>query len=244
MFTSPHFIYLFISLATIAIAIFFLKNVKEKTRIIILRITSLLMLIIHLSPIVTRFFGQMFPLSGLDAVIWPIFFCNVSLWLFAITFLSPKVLKKLYPIVINFAFIGGLLTLTFPQFHPNTTNIFDWFIFRSYLSHSLMLFGACFAYFSKEYQPRVKDIITVFIGLISYLLWGIFTNYIFLTYKRYPVNSMYLQAPIFEGTVLYWHVDIVLVLLVTFTFFVLYEHFTLKKENRTIYKLIKKISKN
>lgn len=241
MFTLYHFVYLFVALAVVITVSVLLRNVKPKTRISILRYTSLIMVLIHISPLIVEFFIRQNYLDvGLDSAIWPIYFCNVVMWLFAITFCSANVMKKLYPVVINFAFIGGLLTIALPQFHSFDADFFDWIILRSYLTHTLMLFGALFAFMSKEYKPKVKDIIWVAISFIPLILWGLLTNYLFSTYKGYTHNSMYLEGPIFEGTILYWYVAITLIVVVLFSFFSIYEHFTLKKEDRSLYKLLNK----
>lgn len=242
MYTTQHYIYLSIALPIVILASFFASKANQKVRLNIIRASAIAMLLFHLSPVVINLFVQDNYMPVLySTIIWPTYFCNVSLWVLVITFCGPKVLKKIYPIAINFAFWGGFLTLLVPGFHAHS--IFEWNTFRSYMSHTLMLFIALSVFVSGDYKPKVKDIIKVTMGLLAFIAYGAFTNFLFITYKNYSPNSMYLTGPMFEGTILYGYFVIPMFFLTMLTTFILYETFTLKKQDRTLNKLFKKIKK-
>jgi len=240
MFTIQHYCFLFASIIIIPIALLLLKRTTQKTQMKILKGISVAIIVIHLSAVFVTFFSKTPTMANISSTIWPVFFCNVIMWLFFITFLFEKPLKVLYPILFNFAILGGGLTLLLPYFHEGSQSIFQWLIMRSYLTHFLMLFGGLFGYVTGIYKPKVKDIIPIMCAFVFLMIFGNITNALFINFKGYDPNSMYLNEGMFGLEALKGYYMTIYLSVFYFLLFFFIEKYKHYKENNRLYSVIRK----
>lgn len=224
-----HILFASIVLPLVVVIATLLRKVNENKRIKILYYTSVVALIVHLSLILTTFFTTNFSSysDSLASTIWPVFPCNLTMWLLPFMFSKYKPIKLLYPFVITNAIIGGLFTILFPNFM--STSHLTWSILRSLISHALQFFIGIFAIVSGEYKPKLKDISVVAIGSVGYILFGYLTIFLFKTFKKADINAMYLNRPAIPNTIFNAYGIAIFYLATCALFFFLYEYFSNKK---------------
>ena len=200
MYDLSHLLYIAVTLLFMIVFSFLFKNVKPSTRFNILRVIAALAFLTHISQSVYNYFTiANSSLSDVGWTIYPYYFCNLIMLLLPVLFFGPKIFRKSYPFILWGAFFGGMITMAVPMFY-NGGNIFEFGVFKSFVSHSLMIFAFIYAVISGEYKIKLKDTWVLTAGLLLSGVWGFFTNWLWEVTNRGHANSMWLNEPALEGT--------------------------------------------
>jgi len=237
MYNSLQLLYIIISLfvtVSILIASSFLKREKHKDWF--LKFWALATFIIHISIMWVNYlkFGKA---DAPSSVLFPIFFCNASMYLLLIVaFMKNKKGKAFYYLATFTAYagmLGALITVFESHYFASSNTNISWGDIKSMLSHSTMLVGCLYLFVGKFVSIRVSNLIPFSLGLIGCGILGIGINSLFIACGLNNPNSMYLAesalsdvpfltGPFFAG----------LFLILIFVFTVIWEMFAYKKNER------------
>lgn len=200
LYDVPHVLYIIISIG-LTILVLYLANKylhKQKHKDRFLKVFALLTVFLHISPIWVKFLrGE--PAIANDNMLFPIYFCNLSMYLLLIVAFTSdkntKTFKSLATMMAYSGIIGAVITLFYPEFYLYGDSIFEWGMFKSFLSHSTMLVGA-FYLFSGGYVKIEKQNTLIFsVGLLVFGALGLIVNITFRIAGLNKPNAMYLQSP-------------------------------------------------
>ncbi|MFA5235974.1 MAG: hypothetical protein WC399_03955 [Bacilli bacterium] len=204
LFDGSHTLYVLVSLAVTVLLLWlphrFLK--KQRHKDLYLKFWSWTTVFLHLSPLWVEF------LKGNDAVaadnmIFPIYFCNMSMYFLLIVSLwadkKSKTFKNLATVAAYSGMFGALISLFYPQYYLDGTTIFEWGVFKSMLSHSTMLIGCLYLFVGGYFKIERKNVIVYAIGLLFFGLIGVIVNQVFAWAGLHAPNAMYLQHPPIES---------------------------------------------
>lgn len=203
LFDNFHIIYIITSLFLTVLILFLLNKFikKREHKNIILIILGALTFFIHISELWVFFLSKKEAIVA-DNILFPIYFCNLSMILLLITSLirnkQGKVFNLLAITTSYAAIFGSIISLFYPEFYTYETG-FSYHIFKSFLSHSVMLLGALYLLTNDYFKIERKNAITFTKGLSIFLIDGIIVNLIFYIAKLDTPNSMYLLKPPIEG---------------------------------------------
>ena len=136
-------------------------------------------------------------------------------------------------------FIGILLN----ENYDSTPSLLDYDVLKGLLSHSTMIIGCAFLALAGIVKIRVKNVISVFAGLMLFLVNGTIINTLYAIFDLDPCNSMYLLELPFES-IPWLNTGVIglMGLAVAFTFTAIYEQLTLPREERWYALLCAKLS--
>ena len=167
----------------------------------------------------------------------PIYPCNVAMWLLVISAFCKNKKSKIFAYLGEFTFylgvVGGIVGILFNEIYSSNPNLLDYGVLKGLLSHSTMLFGCIYLLVGGYIKIRVKNVVSVFLGLLLLLVDGGIIIGIHRLANLEPPNSMYLLNSPFAG--LPWintaTIGIASLMLV-FTITTIVEQLTLKREER------------
>lgn len=200
LFDLTHILYILISLSVSVGLIYFGKRVcktpKQKDQFLF--IFAFLTFALHISVLWVDFLrnGQ----AGVpDNVLFPIYFCNLSMYVLFFVSLSKNQKTKSFRFFAIMAAYGGifgsLISLFYPQYYIGAASIFEWGVFKSMLSHSTMLIGGVWLLVNSYFVVEMKNVLTYFYGLLFYGAIGLFVNGLFELFGLYDPNAMFLSHP-------------------------------------------------
>ncbi len=242
LFDGPHCLFMLISAVAIAgilvLAYRFLKTDTAKN--VFLQLTALAVVLIHVSPIYEDFLrdGEALVPSN---VLFPIYPCNLAMWFLLIYAFLPTrkgaAARVLGEFTLYLGTVGGIIGIAANMNYASTPDLGNWSILAGLLSHSVMLLG-CFWLLAGGYvRIRVRNTLSVIIGMSLMLLDGFVIIQIFRAAKLDPPNSMFLLGAPLEGFEWLDTATIgVLAVTVTFLFTLAYEALALPAEERTFSK--------
>lgn len=204
MFDSSHTAYIFISLAITALMIWlpvrFIR--KQSHKDIYLKFWAMATFFLHISPLWVLFL-QGDPPTANDNMLFPIYFCNMSMYLLVVAAFWGNKNTRFYgymATIVGYAgAIGALISLFYPEYYlVSTYPIFEWGIFKSMASHSTMLIGSLYLFFGGYFKVNRYNAVVFAAGLPFFGLTGVIVNWIFALAGLAPVNAMYLEHPPIE----------------------------------------------
>lgn len=134
-----------------------------------------------------------------DNVLFPIFFCNASMYLLMLVSIwehkQSKTFKALAVVTAYAGFFGASISLFYPAYYLGASSIFEWGVFKSMLSHSTMWIGSVWLLVGGYAKIERKNVLTFFIGLLCFGAVGVIVNTMFHWAGLYEPNAMYLQHP-------------------------------------------------
>lgn len=240
MYNTLQLLYIIISLAVTVLVLVggaFLKSDKHKESF--LKFWALATFIIHISIMWVNYlkFGKA---DAPPSVLFPIFFCNASMYLLLIvSFMKDKKSKAFYYLATFTAYagvLGGLITV-FESHYFSGSNV-TWSDIKSMLSHSTMVVGCLYLFVGGFVKIRVSNLIPFSLGLLGCGILGVGINTLFVACGLQNPNSMYLvesalpSVPLFTA---YFFASVFVVLIFTFT--AIWEMVAYKKGERWYNKL-------
>lgn len=231
-------IYNLITLFLVMIGIILCKKKlkDQKSKDITMKITSIMVVILHYSSLYVEFFQK--GSATVDAtMLLPIYPCHISMWLLVISSFIKKE-RRMYPIISEFTFFGGticgLIGVLFNINFLNTPNFLDYDILKGLLSHTVMIFGTLNLFYLGYVKiDIIRNIKSVTYGLILFVMIGFVINTIYYVCGFDPVNAMFmLEPPIPELPFFNFFTMGLLGLLLLFGLLNLYEAVKLPKEKR------------
>ncbi|MFA5421321.1 MAG: hypothetical protein WC344_00800 [Bacilli bacterium] len=227
LFDGPHLGYIAISLALTALFLWlpfrFIKSQKYKD--IYLKFWALATFFLHVSPLWVQFLSGQQPIAA-DNVLFPIYFCNMSMYLLVIIALwgnkKTKFFGYISTIVAYAGMFGALISLFYPEYYLHgASTIFEWGVFKSMLSHSTMLIGSIYLFVGGYFKVNRYNVIVYSIGLLFFGAVGLIVNWTFAAAGLYAPNAMYLQHPPIED-VPFLNVYVIAALMVLLVFAISY----------------------
>lgn len=247
LFDLPHVLYIILSLLATIIIIRTLsqkmKTPSQKNKGLLF--FGLITFFLHISILWYDFFRTGQSIAP-DNVIFPIYFCNMSMYLLLfvslVTNKNSKWMSYLLTITAYSGIFGALISLFYPSYYLGAEGMLLWPVFKSMLSHSTMLIGCLWILVSKMTPIKVSNAVVYFIGLLGFGLIGIVVNSLFRAFDLYAPNAMYLQHPPLSD-VPFLNVFVISFLMVLFIFIFthIYDSLVNPKEQRW-YKQIKSYS--
>lgn len=216
-----HFLYLFVVLILYTLGFYFIKKyikTEKQVSFVIKAIGVLLLLSIiwnRISIAILR--------DGWDNLL-PATFCGATSLALS---LSAIFLRKDHPVFHSVAFIGflgGLITLIYPDFIGQSDSIFYPMTISGLWHHTVMVFLVLVMIWKGYLVPTKKKWYLLPLGLAVYMMYGIFL----ITELGYN-DAMYIYEPILEGTKLNWFVLGVIFLPYHFIFVSGFDYFRSRK---------------
>lgn len=204
LFDGPHLLYIFISLPISVLILYlaykYIKAYKHKEWF--LKFWALVTVFLHLLPLWVDFLMGEQPIAK-DNQLFPIYFCNMSMYLLVITAFwgdkQSKSFRYLATITSYAGTLGALISLFYPDYYLGSGNMLALPVMKSMLSHSTMMIGALYFMVGGYFKVRVKEnTIDYMIGLLGFGLIGVLVNTLFKVTGRGEPNAMFLQRPPIE----------------------------------------------
>jgi hypothetical protein len=200
LFDLTHILYILVSLIVSILILFYAKRylIKQKHKDFLLKTFGLLTFFLHVSVLWVDFLND--GSAGVpDNVLFPIYFCNASMYLLLLTSLwtnkGSKVFNYLAIITAYSGFFGATISLFYPAYYLGSTSMFEWGVLKSMLSHTTMWIGSVWLLLGGYFKIERKNVLVYFIGLLIFGMVGIIVNLTFDLAGLYAPNAMYLQHP-------------------------------------------------
>ena len=222
-------------------------RVHGKADCLVLKISGILTVVIHISSIWVEFLITGSAVAYPN-ILFPIFFCNLSMYLLLICGCIRNKTGKAYTWLATFTAyagtIGALISLFYPDFYLAQPDFWDWGIFKSFLSHSTMMFGCLWLFTAGYVKIRVSNLLPYIAGLGGTWIVGMAINGLFALCHLDPPNAMFLQQSAIEGVPFLNGYGIALLMLaLIFVFTAIWEFFACPKGTRWYDLLAKKFGK-
>ncbi len=200
LFDLPHLLYIVISLGITVLLLVYAKKtlVRQRSKDRFLKTFGLLTFFLHVSVLWVDFIKNG-TASVPDNVLFPIYFCNLSMYMLLLTAFVEDKESKFYRFVSVMTayggFFGAMISLMYPTYYLGSASMFEWGVFKSMTSHSAMLIGSLWLFVGGYVPFRKSNTAVYFAGLILYGAIGLVVNGIFAAAGLHDPNAMYLSAP-------------------------------------------------
>lgn len=242
LFDRTHCLFMAASAAAITLLLIAAKRLlkTDRAKDLFLKTVALAVIFVHFSPLYMDYLrnGEA---KVADNMLFPVYPCNLAMWLLLIyAFISEKD-RPAATVIGEFTFylgmVGGIIGIAANVNYANTPDLGDWGIFAGLLSHSVMLLGCLWLLVGAYIRIRVRNTLSVLIGLAIMLLDGFLIIQIFRSAGLTPPNSMFLLGVPFENLKWLNTAKIgVIAITVTFIFTLAYELLALPADRRTFSK--------
>lgn len=236
--STAQIIYICISPIVVALVVFLGTLIKkQKAKDGYLFFWAFVCFFIHISTMYVSFFENKDGNTGFawDNQLFPIYFCNLVMYLLLIVSVWPDKSTKLYQNIATFTawggIFGGLITL-FAQ----DVDVHNWYNFQSSLSHSCLLIGSLYLFAGKYIKLNVYNLVPYTFGLLGTGVVGGIVELIFFLAGRPSPNSMYLVHGPVEMPAMHGGYFALAMIAIIFVITVLFEQFTRKDESTRWYK--------
>ena len=207
MFNLQHILYMVISFALSGVFLYLGKKYikKDEHHDKIIRFLAVITVLIHISCLWVDFFTNKGVAEIQDNMIFPIYPCNIIMWLLVIVSAMRRRGGVIYRLLAEFVCIGGTVCgfvgIVLNANFDNTPTLADYDILKGMLSHSTMLLGCLWLGISAGIvKIRMRNMVSTVVGLLIFLVDGLIVNHLFaVTGIDETCNSMYLQEPPFES---------------------------------------------
>lgn len=204
LFDGPHLLYIAVSLIVSFIILFFASKYinKFKYKELFLKFWATLTVFLHLLPLWVLFLQGEQPIVH-DNQLFPIYFCNMTMYLLVITaFWGDKKSRSFHYLSVITCYagtLGALISLFYPDYYLGSGNMLELGVFKSMLSHSTMMIGCIYLMTGKYYKVQMKDNTIIYgIGLLCFGAIGLAVNGLFAAFGLRQPNAMFLQHPPIE----------------------------------------------
>lgn len=222
MFDLYHTTYIIVSLIlTVIITVLVKKKMSGEGTDRTLKIFGWATFLLHISSMWVEYLvkGEA---EADQSILFPIYYCNLAMYLLLITSIyskkDSKVIKYLSVVTAYAGIIGSLVSLIYPEYYLSS-DVLDYHIVKSMLSHSTMLVASLILLTNNYFEIKLKNTLVYTIGILGFGLVGLVINTTFSILKLEAVNAMYLQAPPVEEAP-FLNVYVISLLTVIFVFIV------------------------
>lgn len=171
LYSFPHILYLLITLIVIAVAVILVKKYvkNQKTLNIVIKILAAVLLV---SVIINRLtLAIMFDN-------WKLFipgsFCGVTSFALSIAVLTTKKNSIFLHCLAYVGFVGGIITLVYPDFIAQDASIFYMPTITGLIHHSLITLLVTVMSVTGYFVPTIKKWYALVLGLCCYMTYGLF----------------------------------------------------------------------
>ena len=192
IFGTEHIIFLVIFVILAVVSLILIKKfVKtEKTKMIIIKVLAALLL----CAVVCNRICISIKNSDWTSLI-PNTFCGLDSLVLALALLIGRKNNAVLHFVVYVGFVGGLVTLIYPDFIENYPSIFDPLSFSGLLHHAFTLYLCILVQVVGWFTPDYKKWKNLVIGFMAYITLGAFLMFVL------DVNTaFYINSPILNGT--------------------------------------------
>ncbi len=206
MFDTTHILYMVISVVLTAVllvlAAVFIKKQEQKN--LILKAIAIVTVSLHYSSIWVEYFSNGGSTAGVEGShLIPMHPCHIMMWLLFITAFIKNKSGTVFTIFAEFCFWGGIVCASIGiianQNYDNTPSLLDWEVLKGLLSHSTLLLGCIYILVGKYIKIRMFNVVSVALGLMLFIVDGLFVNWLYAVCKLEEVNAMYLLHSPFES---------------------------------------------
>ena len=244
MFDLGHILYMVISGIISGLLLWFMaKQFKtEDKKIAALKFFAIITVVIHYSSLWVDFFKDG-SATVPSVMLLPIHPCNVCMWLLVACAFVKKRDGEIFRALTEFTFwagcVCGFIGILLNENYDSCPNLLDYDVLKGLLSHSTMVIGCAYLAISGTVKIRVRNVISVVVGLLFFVVDGTVINVLYSIFELDPCNSMYLLEPPFAH--IPWLITPVMGLMgvaVAFLITALYEQIFLSEDERW-YRLLK-----
>ena len=244
MFDLTHILYMVISVLISAALLYLMHRYfkTEEKKAAGLKFFAIITVIIHYSSLWVDYLRDN-TAEVESPMLFPIHPCNVCMWLLvAVAFMKNKngpVFRVLSEFLVLGGTVCGSIGIILNANYDATPSLLDYDVLKGLLSHSTMLIGIMYLLVAGYVKIRVKNVISVVIGLLIFFVDGMMINTLYAVCGLEPCNSMYLlEAPFADIPWLITPVMGLMGVIVAFAITAVYEWIALPKEERW-YSLLK-----
>lgn len=162
-------------------------------------------------------------------------------WFLFLMFLfnKSKFRNILFTIGAYGGIIFGLITMFYPEFYPGVATCdFSISFWKSIVFHSIMVMTGSLLFAFKLVKPKLLDSLIMIIALL--LGFYVYGYPLTLLAEANNINQDFLYVRTFPlQDIFSVHFAMILIALVTGIIAIIYEHFALKKEERSLFKIFK-----
>ncbi len=179
------------------------KKIKtESTKDLILKIVTFTTVLLHYSDIWYSYFT-----TGVAEVnsshLFAIYPCHIMMWISVIYAFCIKKDSTIGHIFADFMFyVGffcGTIGIVVNEIYLSTPDITDYYVLKGLLSHSTLLFGCLYVFVMKYVKINtLQNLKSVVVGLLVFIIDGIFIINLFRLFDLDAPNAMYLLEAPFE----------------------------------------------
>lgn len=214
----------------------------EEKRVDVVKIFAIVGLSTHLVLYFISYFqtGGNNPWNAVDTL-FCIAPCNIMTWFLFLMFLfnKSKFRNILFTIGAYGGIIFGLITMFYPEFYPGVATCdFSISFWKSIVFHSIMVMTGSLLFAFKLVKPKLLDSLIMIIALL--LGFYVYGYPLTLLAEANNINQDFLYVRTFPlQDIFSVHFAMILIALVTGIIAIIYEHFALKKEERSLFKIFK-----
>ena len=154
-------------------------------------------------------------------------FCGISSVILSLSMLIGGKDNKFFHFICYLGFVGGLVTVVYPDFIGQSDSIFYPATISGLLHHTVMLYAIVLMIITKYFVPTIKKWYILPLGLCCIMTLGIFE----ITVLDFG-DAMQIFKPILPDTPLYWWFCGLLLLPAAYIAMVIFEYFNVWKHKK------------
>lgn len=186
-----------ITVGILLLAFFFCKTDKSKS--IAIKFFAVITVILHYSTLWVDYLTTGVAIAE-PPMLFPIYPCNICMWLLLISAFIKRRNNFAYRTLTEFTFwagcVCGFIGILFNEHYAANPNLLDYHVLKGLLSHSTMIVGAAMLAVLGIVKIRIKNVLSVAIGLTFFIIDGAAINALYAHFELPPCNAMYLlEAP-------------------------------------------------
>ncbi len=140
-----------------------------------------------------------------SSILFPIYFCNVMMYMLLVCAAMNKKDTKIFKIVATITAYGGIIgatiSLIYPDYYLTGQSNLDFGIWKSMISHSFLFIGSMWLFLGGYVKPRLANVIWYNVGLVCIAIMAYTTNFLWAIFLNLDANAMWSHHPAIEGTI-------------------------------------------
>lgn len=200
MFNLQHILYMIVSgvLSALLLVLAARYAKTEEAKNAVLKFFAVITVVIHYSNLWVDYF-----VTGGEATIennhiLPVYPCNVVMWMLLAAALLKDKKRLLFQLLGEFCFYGGIVCgivgIVLNKNFGNTPTLADYDILKGMVSHSTMLLGCIYMLTGGFIRLRMFNTVSVTAGLGTFVVCGLFVNWLYETNGMESPDGMFLQS--------------------------------------------------